>query len=361
MHVKDNPALTRNAILPTLRAGMRYWALAAIALALFALPGTSPEAQPVAAASGGPEMTLTVTEGGYCAGNDCYAAVGSDFKLAVDFVGVPSAGYVLMETFIDYGRYDPTASEDGAGPNTCSDGIDNGDGDGDRHDSDCAAPAFTYNPTDDPADEIVWPDADVLVRGSLGPGLVDHGSITAFIPPLPLSYFEGIVVEVSMTCGLMPETAEITLLGDGPVALTYGSKFTTMEAGPVHYTPKLSSILMHCVAQPSEDTDGDGCSDVAESGPDSVQGGDRDRLSPWDFYDVAGPGGGPPDGVIDLPNDVLGVVQHFSPSGAPPYDVRYDRGPSAGPSWHGTLPPDGVIDLPNDVLGVIGQFNHSCV
>ncbi|MCH8160795.1 MAG: hypothetical protein IIB88_02755 [Chloroflexi bacterium] len=43
------------------------------------------------------------------------------------------------------------------------------------------------------------------------------------------------------------------------------------------------------------------------------------------------------------------------------FDVQYDRGKWTGPnSWDGTHPPDGVIDLPNDLLGVIQQLGHSC-
>ena len=87
-------------------------------------------------------------------------------------------------------------------------------------------------------------------------------------------------------------------------------------------------------------------------------------------YDVAydrGPSAGPkvwnmtaPDGVIDLTNDILGVIQHH-PAGALGYDVQFDRGPWTGPnSWNETQGPDGVIDLPNDILGVILQFQHSC-
>ena len=67
------------------------------------------------------------------------------------------------------------------------------------------------------------------------------------------------------------------------------------------------------------------------------------------------------DGVIDLPNDILGVIQHFSPLGTEPeYDVLFDRGPRiTGPVWNMTAP-DGLIDLPNDILGVIQQFAHTC-
>ena len=108
------------------------------------------------------------------------------------------------------------------------------------------------------------------------------------------------------------------------------------------------------------DTDGDGCSDQREYGPDQMLGGMRNYLNPNDFYDVLGAGGGPPDGIVDLPNDILGVILRFAPDGAAPYDVAYDRGPSAGPNPWNMTAPDGVIDLPNDTLGVILQFNHDC-
>ena len=109
------------------------------------------------------------------------------------------------------------------------------------------------------------------------------------------------------------------------------------------------------------DTDGDGCSDQRENGPDETRGGQRDYKNPWDFYDVVGGGGSAPDGVIDLPNDILGVIQHFSPQGQPPYDVQFDRGPQTGANVWNMSAPDGVIDLPNDILGVIQQFGHTCV
>ena len=40
--------------------------------------------------------------------------------------------------------------------------------------------------------------------------------------------------------------------------------------------------------------------------------------------------------------------------------MRHNRGPSAGPNPWNMTAPDGVIDLPNDILGVILQFGHSC-
>ena len=121
--------------------------------------------------------------------------------------------------------------------------------------------------------------------------------------------------------------------------------------------------ILHCVVPDcNPDTDGDGCGDSTEKGPDETLGGLRDFQNPYDFYDVLGPGAAlPTDGVIDLPNDILGVIQHH-PAGTFGYDAQFDRGTWTGVnSWNDTQGPDGVIDLPNDILGVIMQFNHRCV
>ena len=109
------------------------------------------------------------------------------------------------------------------------------------------------------------------------------------------------------------------------------------------------------------DDDDDGCSDDTEAGSNAATGGQRNPLDPWDFYDVLGPGQAlPKDGQVDLANDILGVIQHYSPTGAAPYDVNFDRGPSAGPNTWNMTAPDGVIDLANDILGVILQYLHDC-
>ncbi len=67
------------------------------------------------------------------------------------------------------------------------------------------------------------------------------------------------------------------------------------------------------------------------------------------------------DAVIDLANDIFGVILHYAPSGlGPEYDVLYDPGPTAGPNPWNMTAPDGVIDLGNDILGVIQQYVHDC-
>ncbi len=111
------------------------------------------------------------------------------------------------------------------------------------------------------------------------------------------------------------------------------------------------------------DSDGDGCPDARENLPkvQAADGGGRDSLNPWDYYDVASLGGGK-DGTIDLLFDILGVIQHYQPTpgGAPPYDIAFDRGPTVGPNAWNMTEPDGVIDLLNDILGVIQQYSHNC-
>ncbi|MEX2158584.1 MAG: hypothetical protein WEB04_04200 [Dehalococcoidia bacterium] len=61
-----------------------------------------------------------------------------------------------------------------------------------------------YRPTQDSADEIVWPDAAFLVRS---PGVtpfkvteINHGAATSPVPPYPDSSFDGPLVTVTLVC-----------------------------------------------------------------------------------------------------------------------------------------------------------------
>ena len=47
-----------------------------------------------------------------------------------------------------------------------------------------------------------------------------------------------------------------------------------------------------------------------------------------------------------------------SPDG---YHADYDRGQLIGPNDWNLAPPDGAINIPNDILGVAKQFGHSCL
>ena len=210
--------------------------------------GPSPASQPPPLASG-PAMRLTVLDGGTCDASECFVDTGATFTLAVEVLRAPASGYVLMQTFIDFGVYNPTASEDEAGAGSCSDGVGNGGNDGDdRFDSECATVALTYLPEPAAADEVVWGDAaeGVTLREIRASGLLQHGSLTGLIPPLPVSDDIGIVVRVRMSCPARSVTIPITLLVSGdPIAGSSGSLFVAAD-GVTQIIPFVSPINLHC-------------------------------------------------------------------------------------------------------------------
>jgi uncharacterized repeat protein (TIGR01451 family) len=240
---------------------LRWLALPAIALAVLTvfLTWDGPTQAPAEAVSGGPEMRLAVTgnvacPGGTPAGIISVAASGN-FSLKVRVITAPAGGYILANSFIDYATYNPAASEDGAGPNTCSDGIDNGGGDGaDRFDlnpgttGNCVSKPLVYNPTAGASTEVVWPDcvAATALRSETGRGLVNHGCLTGLLPPVPVSSHTGDIVSLSMTCSAAFTTTQIQLLPEGdPVAGTSGALFVTPPNTQI--VPKVSGVTVRCL------------------------------------------------------------------------------------------------------------------
>ena len=278
------------------RRGLRIAALAvAIALVtLLIVHGSEPldpgEAQ---AASGGVEMTLDIIagSGGFCDGNDCIA--GSSFMLRVTLEQAPPSGYIVMQTFLDFGTYDPTASEDGDGPNSCSDGRDNAnifqlDG-ADRRDSECASAALSFSLAADPTENIVWPDWRSNAGGitEFGPGLLHLTALTGPLLQAPsTSNYAGPVVELEMTCPATPVQTSLAILPEGhPFALTNGALLS--EPDGTHVNVKVDAITIDCVSQET-DTDGDGCTDWYEMGPNPELGGLNDPFDPTDCDGLPG-------------------------------------------------------------------------
>ncbi len=78
--------------------------LAVAAVVLFTLTLTDTGSETVSAASGGPEMVLTI-KGGSCDDpvrpTKCNVPTGASFTLSVDALGIPGGGYTLMQTAID--------------------------------------------------------------------------------------------------------------------------------------------------------------------------------------------------------------------------------------------------------------------
>ena len=169
------------------------------------------------AAGGGPEMRLTAN--GCIAG--CTFATGESFTLAVDIVTAPAAGYVAVQSFIDYGD-DLIYDIDGQLAE----------------------------------DEIVWMDLDtrVAVRASLGAGLVNHGGLSGQIPPLPVSTDTGNFVEIKMACSAGDTSTQVDLLPLGDQqTVTSGTAFAEADI-VTQVTPKVSGLLIHCGAGGPLDT-----------------------------------------------------------------------------------------------------------
>ena len=132
-------------------------------------------------------------------------------------------------------------------------------------------------------------------------------------------------------------------------------------------------------------TDGDGCTDSQELGLSRVNGGDRDPLSPWDFYDVPVPAltAGDPSGtrnlVINLSDvaaiilyigttngggaNINGVSYNTDLNGNGVFDgIEYDRMPSANiaKKWRSQAP-NGAVSLQDAAVAISSVGDHCAV
>jgi hypothetical protein len=127
-----------------------------------------------------------------------------------------------------------------------------------------------------------------------------------------------------------------------------------------------------------EDSDGDGCTDAEELGPDKALGGQRDPLNPWDFYDVPYPshtssgGAGTKDQDIGITTDVIALLDYagaVNTGSDPRYNVdldgntvmdgiEYDRTDRNPTPWSGV--PDGGIGITTDIVAILAQSGHRC-
>ena len=192
--------------------------IAAAAVTLLALVAIGPNlgGGEASAADGGPEMVLLVTEPeGVCNEGFCDLPAGEPFTLAVEIVQGPADGYILAQSFIDFG------------------------------------PVLTYEPSEEAVDEIAWPDCrpETAIRGPLSERTYTHGCLTGLIPPLPSSFYTGNLIELSMTCSEADTTSEVRLLPfDGPIALTNGALFTEGETrkDASNVVPKVTGLTVRC-------------------------------------------------------------------------------------------------------------------
>jgi hypothetical protein len=150
---------------------------------------------------------------------------------------------------------------------------------------------------------------------------------------------------------LTPDEMENRLEGTGKLVT---DDLADGNGGTNRTTPRVDARVALLID--SEDTDGDGCSNIEEIGPDPLLGGSRNPLDPYDFYDVNG------DEAVDLLNDIFAIALAFGlDSGDAGYSQALDRSPIL-PGTHlwDMGAPDGQIDLLTDIFGAAYQFGHSC-
>jgi RHS repeat-associated protein len=155
----------------------------------------------------------------------------------------------------------------------------------------------------------------------------------------------------------------------GPIAeLTYDSRGNLDTDGTNSYQYNMDNMLVSIsAADGGNDSDGDGCSDSEEQGPDPTLGGQRDPENAWDFYDVPRPVGEPGTGTKDKQvdgSDALGVLAKWGAlcgdpvPAAPKYDAAYDRSAPSPNAWN-TQAPNCTIDG-NDATWNLSSYGHTC-
>lgn len=182
---------------------------------------------PASAADDNAVMALKVPSGGTCEGpsdlpTSCTVPLNGTFTLAVNVLEVPTGGsepgYIAFQSYVTFGDLD-------------------------------------YQPADKAAYEITWPDSMWPVR-AVGPDWVAHASMTNFIPPRPVSTFEGAIVELAFTCSAAHSQHEVQLVPySEPPAATLGAGFMPPSVDPTVHVPAVpakvpnSPLTINCGAQ----------------------------------------------------------------------------------------------------------------
>ncbi len=132
--------------------------------------------------------------------------------------------------------------------------------------------------------------------------------------------------------------------------LLTGGLYATADFGGGSLTSAGNADIF--VAKLGMDTDGDGCTDGSELGPNQLLGGQRSPLHFWDFFDVTG------DQAIDL-SDTLDILGYFGDAGTSPAGNLRDRDNMLSPQPWQTYEVNDGVDL-TDALVNLQSFGHDC-
>jgi hypothetical protein len=102
------------------------------------------------------------------------------------------------------------------------------------------------------------------------------------------------------------------------------------------------------------DTDGDHCPNAKELGPNPGQGGQRDPLNPWDYFNPTLDG-------LNRTDDIAIEVTHYGhdDNGDPLYSTRFDRTALMGGHPWQFGPPNGTLRTA-DITAAVLSYGHDC-
>ena len=224
-HVGANASNTGNLATST---GNLVFNLAEFPLVPVATPTPAPTPTP-----GGPEMVLNV-KGGDCDDASqptaCAVPTGGEFTLEINAPGIPAEGYVLMQTFVEFGQN------------------------------------LTYKPSADAIEEILWPDCEpaLALRSRIDQTrpfpvvphinshtVAHHSCITGLGAPLVPSSYQGNLVQFTLRCSPTPTSSNIRLLPFADVRSTIagslGSLYVNGAAPQQQVIPELGNLTINCV------------------------------------------------------------------------------------------------------------------
>ncbi len=160
-------------------------------------------------------MSLVITEPpNVCEGQKCTLGSGQPFTLAVMLVSVPVSGYILAQSWVEFGT------------------------------------VLNHRATTEPEDELVWPDCDqaIFVR-VVRVTSTNHGCLTG-LSQLPSSYV-GPFVEISFECSTSASSSQVLLLpAGGPVAQGSGALYVDGQDQELQIAPEVDGLTVNCLDAP---------------------------------------------------------------------------------------------------------------
>jgi hypothetical protein len=175
---------------------------------------------------------------------------------------IDCTNYSLVQDFINFGVYTPSASEDGAGPDTCSDGSDNDGspdepdaGQKDATDRDCYAPALIYKART--VDQEIDPTkncGNLELKATYGTAFVSHACVSGTYPAIVADTYTGTFATLTFNCSATNSSTLVQALErDSEIARSNGTGFDYVVDGSgrdglVASFPISDSVTIHCSA-----------------------------------------------------------------------------------------------------------------